>query len=282
MIKILVKIFQRLENFERNYSRIFWFCIAFLGLFLFYEPIQNPSQSQVVIEQVRGGAKDSNSFIPPLKPEKPRTGQQDPSKPERPGSRQLGDPEPKLAFSRPGGGSSGSGSGGGSSWEDENAIPPKSSWINDPDYWTDYTYNRNDFSKNKDEQETCSVSDELQNKADIDENSQDAARTVTEKLEESNAVKKLVKTALKNQDVKNEYVRIKKRLEEGINPVDIGVRSTPVASNKVLIKGDEGRYLVEVSGNQVNVLGICARGNRKNVKTFESLMNEMYGVNLQY
>ena len=282
MIKILVKIFQRLENFERNYSRIFWFCIAFLGLFLFYEPIQNPSQSQVVIEQVRGGAKDSNSFIPPLKPEKPRTGQQDPSKPERPGSRQLGDPEPKLAFSRPGGGSSGSGSGGGSSWEDENAIPPKSSWINDPDYWTDYTYNRNDFSKNKDEQETCSVSDELQNKTDIDENSQDAARTVTEKLEESNAVKKLVKTALKNQDVKNEYVRIKKRLEEGINPVDIGVRSTPVASNKVLIKGDEGRYLVEVSGNQVNVLGICARGNRKNVKTFESLMNEMYGVNLQY
>jgi hypothetical protein len=113
----------------------------------------------------------------------------------------------------------------------------------------------------------------------LDEN---AARTVTEKLDESNAVKKLVKTALKNQDVKNEYVRIKKRLEEGINPVNIGKKSTPVASNKVLIKGDEGRYLVEVSGNQVNVLGICARGNRKNVKSFENLMNEMYGVNLQY
>jgi hypothetical protein len=62
MIKILVKIFQRLENFERNYSRIFWFCIAFLGLFLFHEPIQNSSQSQVVIEQVRGGAKDSEKI----------------------------------------------------------------------------------------------------------------------------------------------------------------------------------------------------------------------------
>jgi hypothetical protein len=284
MIKILVKIFQRLENFERNYSRIFWFCIAFLGLSLFHEPIQNRSQSQVVIEQVRGGTKNSDSFIPPLKPESPRTGQQDPSKPKRPGPRQLGNPKPKLTFSRPGngGGGSGSGSGGGSSWEDENAIPPESRWINDRDYWTDYTYNPNGSSKNKDEEETCSISDELKNKADIDENSQDAARTVTEKLDESNAVKKLVKTALKNQDVKNEYVRIKKRLEEGINPIDIGKKSTPVASNKVLIKGDEGRYLVEVSGNQVNVLGICARGNSKNVKTFESLMNEMYGVNLQY
>jgi len=60
----MVKIFQRLENFERNYPRIFWFCIAFLGLFLFHEPIQNPSQSQLVIEQVhilRGAGSKSNS-----------------------------------------------------------------------------------------------------------------------------------------------------------------------------------------------------------------------------
>jgi hypothetical protein len=268
----MVKIFQRLENFERNYSRIFWFCIAFLGLFVFHEPIQNPSQSQVVIEQVRGGTKNSDSFIPPVKPESPRTG-----------PRPLGYPKPKLSFSRPatGAGGCGAGNSGGSSWEEDNLIPPKELWKDDPDYWADYKFNREDFKKKKKlEEETCSISDELQ--ADIDENSQDAARTVTEKLDESNAVKKLVKTALKNQNVRNEYVRIKKRLEEGINPVDIGKKSGPVASNKVLIKGDEGRYLVEVSGNQVNVLGICARGNRKNIKTFERLMNEMYDVNIQY
>lgn len=91
-----------------------------------------------------------------------------------------------------------------------------------------------------------------------------------------------MRVALKNQDVKNEYERIKKRLEEGINPVDIGRKSTPVASNKVLIKGDEGRYLVEVSGGQVKVLGMCARGNTKNVNSFKTLMNEMYGVDLKY
>ena len=87
---------------------------------------------------------------------------------------------------------------------------------------------------------------------------------------------------MKNQSVKNEYTRIKKRLEEGINPVDIGKKSTPVASKKVLIKGNKGRYLVEISGDQVNVFGICDRGNQKNVENFENLMNRMYGVNLQY
>jgi hypothetical protein len=70
-----------------------------------------------------------------------------------------------------GGGGGDSGSGKGNSWEDENAIPPESRWMDDRDYWMDYKYNPNDFSKNKDqdEEETCSISDELQNKANIDD-----------------------------------------------------------------------------------------------------------------
>lgn len=71
-------------------------------------------------------------------------------------------------------------------------------------------------------------------------------------------------------------------MEEGTNPIDIGKKTTAVAKDKVLIKGAHGRYLVEVSGNQVNVLGICYRGNNQNVQSFEKLMNEMYNVNLQY
>jgi hypothetical protein len=62
----------------------------------------------------------------------------------------------------------------------------------------------------------------LSEQSDFDENSQDAARTVTEKLDESNSVKKLVTIALNNQDGKNEYGRIQKRLEEGANPIEIG------------------------------------------------------------
>jgi hypothetical protein len=97
-------------------------------------------------------------------------------------------------------------------------------------------------------------------------------------------LKKLVKTALGNQvpRVKQEYEVIKKRLKEGVNPIDIGKKSTRISSNKVLIKGAHGRYVVEISGNQVNVLGIGARGNAKNMNNFRDLMNEKYGLNLQY
>jgi len=41
-------------------------------------------------------------------------------------------------------------------------------------------------------------------------------------------------------------------------------------------------HRIEISGDQVNVLGICACSNKKNVKSFENLMNRMYGINLQY
>jgi hypothetical protein len=53
---------QRLENFERNYPRIFLLCTSLLGFFLFHEPVQTSSQSQVVIEQLRGGIRDSEKI----------------------------------------------------------------------------------------------------------------------------------------------------------------------------------------------------------------------------
>jgi len=112
----------------------------------------------------------------------------------------------------------------------------------------------------------------------LDENT---SNEINEKFD-SKAVKKLIKTALENQRVKQEYEGIKKRINEGVNPIDIGKKSTNLSGNKVLIKGAHGRYVVEISGDQVNVLGIGACGNYKNMKTFQKLMNEMYDLNLQY
>jgi hypothetical protein len=126
------------------------------------------------------------------------------------------------------------------------------------------------------------VKKKLAEQCDLDKNSQDASRTFTEKLDESSAVKKLVEIALKDQDVKNEYDRIKTSLQKGVNPTDIGPKTTAVAKDKVLIKGAHGRYLVQVSGNQVNILGMGARGNNKNMQTFRKLMNKMHDLNLQY
>lgn len=39
--------------------------------------------------------------------------------------------------------------------------------------------------------------------------------------------------------------------------------------------------IIEVSGNQVNILGIYFRGNKKNVNSLDRLMNELYNVNIQ-
>ena len=50
----------------------------------------------------------------------------------------------------------------------------------------------------------------------------------------------------------------------------------------MLIKKDRGRFLVEISDNQVKVLGIGDRGNTPNMNKFKRLMNKMYDVNLQY
>lgn len=215
---------------------------------------QDQSVKKVLEIPYSGGREStSNSFVPLYRGDlgdRQGSGQE---------SSQGFNAKPRLPFGPAGD----NGSEGGGSFDDNN-VPRKSKWETNPDYWYNYKYNPNSF-KNKENNEEC----ELEKK-------------VEEKFDESNAVKKLVGIALKNQDVKNEYGRIKKRLEEGINPVDIGKKSTPVASNKVLIKGDEGRYLVEVSGDQIKVLGMCARGNRKNVNSFKTLMNEMYGVSLKY
>jgi hypothetical protein len=68
----------------------------------------------------------------------------------------------------------------------------------------------------------------------------------------------------------------------GVNPIDIGKKSTRISGNKVLIKGAKGRYVVELGENQVQVLGIGDRANDKNMEAFKNVMNKKYGLKLQY
>lgn len=102
-----------------------------------------------------------------------------------------------------------------------------------------------------------------------------------------NNVQSLVDTALNNQEVKKEFGRIKQRLEDGINPIDIGQRSTNLPSagnsgNIVLIKASKGRYLVQVIENKVNILGIADRSNDQNTQTFKAVILSEYGIKLNY
>ena len=167
-----------------------------------------------------------------------------------------------LGGANPGGGGP-AGGGAGAYWGpefDDKCPAPKKEQQNQK--------NKKEFESiisNKQESEQC----------ELNQN-----QIVTEKFE-TNAIEKLVNKALENQRVKQEYEGIKKRLQEGINPFDIGKKSTKVSSDK-LIKAKHGRYLVQISGNQVNILGIGARGNDRNMATFKDLMNRKYDVNLQY
>ena len=89
--------------------------------------------------------------------------------------------------------------------------------------------------------------------------------------------KRSVKIALKN-----DYQRIKKRIEAGVGPMDIGQKTIELPGNKVLIKGSHGRYLFETFHDQVDVLGIGNLANAQNIETFKNLMNDLYGLDLKY
>ena len=282
------KFFKDLEQWEKYQPSSFWLCTVSLYLSfsagfgtLFPESPESPSHAHIVVEQVRGGGREdlgsstSSTDLPSgitkayVPPSGTNPGRQD---------RTINSPpkeyEPGTRIAMGSGNNPGDNGNGDSSWEKKNDIPRRDSWESTTHYWIDPESKYDDSDDETDDEDICSISD-----SDQPEN---LARKVNEKFKKSNAVKKLANKTLKDQDVQKEYERIKKRLEKGINPVDIGKSSTVVGPNKVLIKGGSGRYLVEVVGNQVNILGICARGNDQNIDKFMYLMNKLYDTDLKY
>mmetsp|Transcript_26841 Transcript_26841/g.44220 ORF Transcript_26841/g.44220 Transcript_26841/m.44220 type:complete len:227 (-) Transcript_26841:1597-2277(-) len=105
-------------------------------------------------------------------------------------------------------------------------------------------------------------------------------RSVSESFE-TNAVKKLSKTSLKNPRLQKEYESVKALLKEGVHPVNLSEKSTYVSSTKVLVKKPEGRYLIEVSDTSAEIVGISSRTNQKCMSKFKKLMNELYNLDIK-
>ncbi len=108
----------------------------------------------------------------------------------------------------------------------------------------------------------------------------DMPRVVSERFE-TNAVRKLAKTSLKNPLVKKEYGVVQDLLKEGVHPINLSEKSSYVSSTKVLVKKGEGRYIVDVSDTNADIVGISSRTNKKCMAKFEKLMNNLYGLNLE-
>ena len=105
-------------------------------------------------------------------------------------------------------------------------------------------------------------------------------RSVSERFV-TNSVKNLAKISLKNPRVKKEYLEIKAQIEQGVHPVNLSNKSTYVSSTKVLVKKPEGRYIVDVSDTEAQIVGISSRTNDKSMGKFMNLMNKLYDLNLE-
>ena len=168
----------------------------------------------------------------------------------------------------PYGPSSDNGGSGNDKGARSQAVPDREQWDSDPE---SYRYDKNQEKKKKKDEEQC-----LETPVIV---SEDGLKSVT-------AVKNTAKKSFKNNDVKNEYSRFKKRLEAGIHPLDINKKSTGRGKNIYLLKGSEGRYVVEYLATDdvrvVNILGVADRNNQATLDSLEKAMLTNYGIVINY
>ena len=105
-------------------------------------------------------------------------------------------------------------------------------------------------------------------------------RSVSEQFE-TNAVKNLAKKSLKNPRLKKEYRIVKDQLKKGVHPVNLSEKSTYVSSTKVLVKKSEGRYIVDVSDTNADIVAVSCRTDQKCMEKFKTLMNKLYNLDLK-
>ena len=182
------------------------FYAGFGGLFP-----ESPRQSHVVIEQVRGGGREdsASAYIPPGRttPRQTNPGTQDKSSPK--------EYEPKPGIRLGAEGNPGDSCNGASSSEEDNLIPPEERWKYDPNYWADWKYNQEDFKKKKKiEEEVCSISGPLQNKAGIEELPDSSSGKYIYKIDTKAAIDELDKV-WKDPKAKKETLSKLEKIEKG-------------------------------------------------------------------
>ena len=71
----------------------------------------------------------------------------------------------------------------------------------------------------------------------------------------------LAEKALQNPQVNREYIDILEQLENGINPHDIGRRTSKVGKHIYYVRGYHGRYVIKQVGDKgvVEILGVGSR-----------------------
>lgn len=170
-----------------------------------------------------------------------------------------------------------SGNGGGNSkGQRSQAVPDREEWDSDPD---NYRYDKNQEKKKKKDE-------------DQDQCNETPVTVYEDSLKTVKPLKRITNTALKNNRVKKEYPKIKKRLEDGIHPLDLNKKSTgvkcniPGKKNYYIIKTGSARYVLEYletnDARVANILGIADRSNGSNLKALKNALEKEYGIELHY
>jgi len=158
----------------------------------------------------------------------------------------------------------GAGNGGGAAEFDNNSPIPKKQQSQQSKTF-DYDYRLNDLKNKKKLEDQCPIDQP----------------EVNESFKSNSSLKKVTKRALGNQDVKREHERIRKRIDEGVDPMDIGRDSTDLGDGLTYVRGRHGRYLVKNDNGVKDVVGIAYRGSRNDMKTLAKEMNKSYNVTIE-
>lgn len=93
-------------------------------------------------------------------------------------------------------------------------------------------------------------------------------------------LKKVTQHALKNQDVAREYKSFQRRLEDGVDPIEIGYRASDLGDGITYVRTKNSRFVVQtIDAKTEDIIGIAYRGNRQDMKVLATVMKEQYGVN---
>lgn len=104
---------------------------------------------------------------------------------------------------------------------------------------------------------------------------------VTESFKSNTSLKKVTKRAFANQKVKNEYIRILKRINEGVEPINIGSKSSDLGNGITYVRGEHGRYIIKNDNGVKDVVGIAYRGSKKDMQTLAKETNKSYNVDIK-
>lgn len=230
----LRQIIKNIKQWERHKPSSFWLFSIFLFV-LFSSAFdtlfpESPSESYLVIEQIRGGGtEDSGSstsaaYVPPIRTVTTSSGTNRRNNKIKSSPKQR-DFKPGVRISM-GGNPGDNGNGNGpSSFEESNTIPQKEDWKKDPEHWNNLKAKLNNKRKEngentevekpkEPEEKVCSILDSLENKAGIDELPGSCSGKYLYKID-TNAGKKELQKVWKDSQAKKETLSKLEKIEKG-------------------------------------------------------------------